>query len=106
ERAFHQFGIRDVASQEFGAGMEMLRPRAIPMNLRNQRVQHSNIVPSADERVNQMRANESGATGDQNLQCLTLGAEAPRLPNCQAAAGQLPNFGSNPASMREMNRTA
>src|SRR5262245_19154242 len=66
ERTRKQNRIADIAGDEFRARIEMCRS-LIFMHLGHERIEHANEVTTREQRVNQMRPDESRATGHENF---------------------------------------
>src|SRR5215469_15411072 len=52
--------------------VEEARREACRMNLRVETIDDAHLVPALDQRIDQMRANESGTTNDHDAQVQTL----------------------------------
>jgi hypothetical protein len=60
--------LADVLANELGRRVEEARREACRMNLRVQTIDDANLVPAPDQRIDQMRANESGTTNHDHAQ--------------------------------------
>jgi hypothetical protein len=69
ERALYEIGIANVALKKFGVCVQMLRASILTVDLRDKSIEHAHVVPGCDERIDQMRADESGPTSDKDLHC-------------------------------------
>ena len=66
QRGAHGLRIANVALHEFRRRIQVFR-RAVGMNLTDQRIQHPHLTPAFDQRINQMRPDESGAARDEDV---------------------------------------
>ena len=57
-------GVAHVALDQLGARVEVVRPLAV--GGRQQRVEHAHLVPGVEQRVDDVRADEAGAAGDED----------------------------------------
>src|SRR6516165_7935021 len=60
--------LTDILANELCRRVEEARRAACRMNLRVQTVDDANLVPTFDQRIDQMRANESGTTNHDHAQ--------------------------------------
>jgi hypothetical protein len=59
--------VANVGADQFHLLRKILRPLAIPMDLLDQAIEHSNLMPPAQQFPANGTPDEAGAAGDQNL---------------------------------------
>ena len=66
KRFLHERAIADIAAKKVSLGTEVLR-RIARVHLRDQSVEHPDLMTLFHERIDKMRADEPGAACDQYL---------------------------------------
>ena len=61
----HRVAVADVALDPFDIGGQIVRPAVV--NLRIERVEHPHVVAARKQAIDEMRADEAGATCDQDM---------------------------------------
>ncbi len=68
ERIAHRGRVAHVANDEFDVGLQVVGPAAaVAMHLRRKVVENANAIAVGEKLVCEMRADETGAAGDENL---------------------------------------
>jgi hypothetical protein len=57
-------GVAQIALQQLGGGIEVAGPLAVRGG--QERVEHADLLPRLEQRVDDVRADEAGASGDQD----------------------------------------
>jgi hypothetical protein len=67
ERAPDGFVVTDVSNLELDGRVEVVRPLPVPVDLPVEVVERPHVVSLREQPVRQVRADEAGAAGDQDL---------------------------------------
>jgi len=67
EGAAHDLRVAHVAGDQLRVRSEVVRALRLAVHLLDQAVEHAHAVTRAQQLVDEMRADEPGAAGDQNL---------------------------------------
>lgn len=93
QRPLHGVAVADVALDPFDIGSQIVRPALV--NLRIERVEHPHVVSGRKQAIDEVRADEAGATCDQDMH---LANRAGRRATSGAVRGERLLWGPNTSS--------